>query len=465
MKLIKTNIYCTVILAVVYMSYVACDHKHDKKEQPVVQAPHDHLDHLDDHGHDHGHEHEHEHPSEDLEEIEHDHLEAKILKQIGVKMTQFHPQDYAPTIKIPGEIKIDPDRRVTISAPVAARIISLDAPPHAIVKAGKRLALLELADTDVRHQQIKAVEFRAELIAAQTEHDRTSAYLEAIKDGQTTMASELRRVEADLEVQKAKVRSRQSALQAVIASLKLAGLSNYQLAELEKNGKVTTRISLYAPTLANKPDLEIIQRPVQAGQTVSPGAMMFELAALDRLRVVGEAFEADLPAVRRAVQDHYKVSLLFPATRKEVFDLEIFSIEGALDGSARIIHFFMWLPNKVLGHKKNEGHLYHDWEYRAGERVQIRVPTQKKEPKFILPIEAVIRRGGRHWVFFEHHDGCDRRAVQVEAIEGGRAIIPLDGGIKSGERIVVYGALQLQLALQESAEAASGGAGRHGHQH
>jgi hypothetical protein len=429
--------------------------------------------HEHEHDHDHVHDHDDDHPqhTEDgklrrvhEEEAECVHLDAEILKDLDIKVEKVEPRVHIPSVKIPGKVLVDPDRKVDISSPLAARILALDAPPHAAVRAGKRLALLEVTDPEVRQLQVRAVEARAELLAARTERNRTRKYKEALHGRGEKVAAELDRVTADLEVQDAKVRSLKSSLEAVLAALRAAGLSPQQIEALKKEGKTVSRIGLYAPRLPGNPEMEVVSRPVHQGQTVSPGGKLYELVALDRLLVAGEAFEADLKTVRDAASLNLSVGLVFPAEGRQVENLKIFSVEGSLGGKERITHFYLRLPNQVVNEKKDGGHRYLDWEHRAGSRVQILVPAGKPEPRFVLPVNALVREGGRQWVFRLHGDGCDRISVRVESMDDRQAIIPPGGGLDPGDQVVVEGALKVHLAL-EQAQGGKPPAGGHGHGH
>jgi multidrug efflux pump subunit AcrA (membrane-fusion protein) len=448
------NLKVFLIAALVILYCGAC-HKCEEKHE------HEHEDehvHEDDHEHDHESDHVHE------EEVECVHLDAEILKDLDITMEKVEPRVHIPSVKIPGKVMVDPDRKVDISSPLAARILALDAPPHAAVKAGKRLALLEVTDPEVRQLQVRAVEARAELLAARTERNRTRKYKEALRGKGDKVAAELDRVTTDLEVQDAKVRSLKSSLEAVLAALRAAGLSPQQIDALKKEGKTVSRIGLYAPRLSGNPELEVVSRPVHQGQTVSPGGKLYELVALDRLLVAGEAFEADLKSVRDAASLNLSVGLVFPAEGRRVEGLKIFSVEGALGGEERITHFYLRLPNQVVNEKKDGGHRYLDWEHRAGSRVQILVPAGKPEPRFVLPADALVREGGRQWVFRLHGDGCDRISVRVESMDDRQAVIPLGGGLDPGDRVVVKGALQVHLAIEAAHEKERPGSD-HGHAH
>ena len=416
--------------------------------------------------HEREHKHDHEHDDDHVHEkkVECAHLDAEVLKDLDVKIEKVEPRVHIPSVKIPGKVLVDPDRKVDISSPLAARILALDAPPHAAVKAGQRLALLEVTDPEVRQLQVRAVEVRAELLAASTERNRTRKYKEALLGKGEKVAAEVDRVTADLEVQEAKVRSLKSSMEAVLAALKAAGLSSRQIEALKREAQTVTRIGLHAPRLPGNPDLEIVSRPMHQGQTVAPGSKLYELVALDRLLVAGEAFEADLKTVRDAASLDLSVGLVFPAEGRRVEDLKIFSMEGALGGEERITHFYMRLPNRVVNEKKDGGHRYLDWEHRAGSRVQILVPAGKPEPRFVLPADALVREGGRQWVFRLHGDGCDRISVRVESMDDRQAVIPLQGGLDPGDQVVVKGALQVHLAIEAAHEREQPGID-HGHAH
>ena len=130
-------------------------------------------------------------------------------------------------------------------------------------------------------------------------------------------------------------------------------------------------------------------------------------------------------------------------------DLRIMAVEGALDGVNRVTHFFIGLANCVLAERVIGGQRYQDWEHRAGSRVQILVATQRVGQRYVIPSAALVREGSSTWLFRRHHDCCERLAVRIEAMAGRRAVLPLDCGLHPGDELVVCGALQLNLLLQD----------------
>ncbi len=392
-------------------------------------------------------------------------LPAAVVAGLDVEMgTVAERRSLAAALKVPGELRADPDRRALVAAPLAGRVLALDAVPHASVAAGERLALLEITDAEVRRLQLEAVELGAERLAARTERDRLRSYLEALADEGPTARQERRRVAADLAVIEARLAAQGQTLAALLTSLRAAGLSRRQCDALEQSGQVATRIRLRAPRLAAEAPAEVLARPVRRGQVVAAGAPLYDLVALDRLQAVGEAFEPDLPAVRRAARQGLPVALLFPATGRRVAGLRIRSIEGVLDGAQRLARFFVWLPNETTGERSADGQRYLDWRHRAGARVQLLVGERAAAERIVLPAAAVVRQAGRAFVFRAGGQGLERLAVRLESIDERRAVLQPGSGLQPGQRVVVRGALLAQraLELQRRGAAAEGG---HGHAH
>lgn len=391
-------------------------------------------------------------------------LPPAVVAGLDVEMGPVAERRSLAALKVPGELRADPDRRALVAAPLAARVLALDALPHASVAAGERLALLEIIDAGVRRLQLEAVELRAERLAARTERDRLRTYLNALADEGPTARQERRRVAADLAVIEARLAAQGQTLAALLTSLRAAGLSRRQRTALKQRGEVATRIRLAAPRLAADAPAEVLARPVRRGQVVAAGDPLYELVALDRLQAVGEAFEPDLPAVRRAARQGLPVGLLFPATGRRVDGLRIRSIEGVLDGAQRLARFFVWLPNETTGERSQDGQRYLDWRHRAGARVQLLVGERAAAERIVLPAAAVVRQAGRAFVFRAAGQGLERLVVRLESIDERHAVLQPGSGLQPGQRVVVRGALLAQRALESLRRGPAAETG-HGHAH
>ncbi len=400
----------------------------------------------------------HSHPEEVF-------LPLSQLKKLDIQTDQVFPTPHSPSLRIPGEILMDPDRRVTLSAQSRQRIVALHAPPHSTVKPGQLLAVMDLVDESLRAQQTRAVTLQAELLTLSQEHQKTERYLTSLQNKNPAAPSELQRVKSELDVLIAKQRSTRSELRTISASLKMAGLTDAQLRALENQGRTTDRIKLFAPKLKGGPEMEVSYRPIHAGQIIEAGKPIFELTALDKLLVRGEAFESDLPVVRNAIQSELGVEVYSAPTGRQTKNLKIFVMEGILDAEARITHFFMRLDNQKIAERSLDGHRYLDWEYRAGERVQVLIPTQKPRPRFVLPIAALVRRTGATWVFRLQGNRCQRVGVRLDYLDAEQAVVPINAGLHPGDELVVSGALHVQLAIEKNRQGGLSNQNAHGHAH
>ncbi|MBD3237851.1 MAG: HlyD family efflux transporter periplasmic adaptor subunit [Candidatus Eisenbacteria bacterium] len=443
-------------------THAAESHAHDPLDRDHAQAAEEHLHPGEAHAHaaeEHAHadaahahmEREHDHPDEarahrDAERLL---LEPSAARSLGIQTELARPGLHYDQVKIPGMIVVDPDRRIEVTAPATVRIAALDARVPAAVRPGERLALLELADREIRDLQMEAIAVRAQQLADRTEQERLMRYLASLRAAEARAEAEIERVAADLRVVEARLAAQRSRLGAQLAALRTAGLGETQLEALAERGAVTTQITLHVPEVAGGGSLEVVDRPVHLGQTVAAGTTLFRLVGLERLWVTGEAFEADLSIVRRAASERLPVRLLFPAEGREVGDLRIAALEGEADGPNRVTHFFIELPNELLGERVDGRHRYQDWAFRAGARVQVLVPTRQVGVRYVVPSTALVRTSGQAWVFVEEDDAYLRLPVPVESVGAREAVLPLDCGLHPGDRLVVRGALQLNLALEQ----------------
>lgn len=441
---------------------------HNEHALPGDHKPAAHDEHGDDHA-DHGdHDHGHAHDDQSHDHGDQGHKHTGAVKDndlgVGIETASMKETDIEQRIKIPGTIDVDPDRRAVVSAPAGVRIVSLGASRHATVKPGELLAVLEIVEPEVRSLQMKAVQIRTDIVVSALEAQRLKSYREKLAGAQGDIEDERRRVEEEFEVAEARLASLEAALDGVISSLELAGLSPAQLRALEKNGRVVKRIRVFAPKMGAVKELEVAERPVHLGQTVDAGAVLFDLVALDELLVVGEAFEADLPAVRRASREELPVTLFYPAEDKLVTGLTIRSVESTLHDDDHTTHFMIPLPNRAVSRKERGGMVYLDWEHRAGRRIQLLVPTQGTTRGFVLPRAALIATGTDELIYKKTPLGFEPLEVQPLWSDGRHVALGRGCGLEDGDVVIVKGGRQLLTSSQKDG-AGGGGAGDHGHAH
>jgi len=401
-----------------------------------------------------GHEHDHSHSGhQETNSLE---LSEQARSNIGLQLVTVELKPFEKTITVPGMITERPGRTTfEITAPMTGVVTRLAAVQGEAVQPGQ-----VLADMRLTHE---------ELVQAQGDLLRTAESLDVTK-------REISRIEVlardgaiagktliDLNYEKQKS---EAVLRAQSQTLVLHGLTEDQVADILKTRKLLSKLSVSVPELAagesadsTTRTLQVQELRVEQGQHVTAGDVLFVLADHRELFIEGKAFEQDVQAVSKAVAEDWKVSAIIEskATRPEdiVSDLSVLYMANKVDPDSRSFRFYVTLPNRVLREKKaSDGRLFLDWEFKPGQRVQLRIPVEQWEDRIVLPIEAVASEGTESFVFQANGDHFDRRPVHVEYRDQVWAVIANDGSLFPGDIVAKSGAFQLQTAMKNK----SGGA-------
>ena len=135
-----------------------------------------------------------------------------------------------------------------------------------------------------------------------------------------------------------------------------------------------------------------------------------------------------------------------------------------MDRQSRAFHFYVALPNRLLRQDKMpDGRRFVYWQFKPGQRTQIRIPVEQWTDRIVLPVEAVAQEGAETYVFEANGDHFDRRPVRVEYRDQDSVVIANDGALKIGSTVAVSAAHQMQLAMKNKS---GGGVDPHaGHNH
>jgi Cu(I)/Ag(I) efflux system membrane fusion protein len=205
-------------------------------------------------------------------------------------------------------------------------------------------------------------------------------------------------------------------IEAARRRLGLFGLSDAQVARIEKTGQVERRIDYYAPF-----DGYVMELGARQGAAVEPGATLFQLANLSSVWMIAEVPEAQAAWVKAGNPAEAQV----PALPGERFEGKVDYLYPELTQPTRTL--------KVRVVFKNPGaHL------RPGMFVTARLRGSTQESVLTVPTEAVIKTGTRSIVIVADDATHFRPAVvRVGAENGGRSEI-LEG-IQLGQTVVASG--------------------------
>ncbi len=339
-------------------------------------------------------------------------LTDQQVKEGKIEVEPVDLQNVDDTVLASGRVAFDDLRVSHIFSPVTGKVTRIDAKLGERVKAGQTLAVLESPDIGMASSDLGKAQ--ADLIAAEHDWKRQqelfAAHASSQKDYEQS-EDNYRKAKAEMERARAK------------ASL------------LHTGGGATADVSQgYA--LRSGIEGEVIARNVSPGVEVQgqygggQAVELFTVGELDRVWVLADIFEMDLPRVTLGSKATVKV-VAYP---NKVFEGKVDWVSGALDPTTRTA--------KVRCTFDNPERLLKPEMYAT---VQISVEERKA---LAIPRSALLRLGEQTVVFVETGKAPDGRRkferVPVAVDEGeGSKWVPVTHGLEKGQIIVTSGAILL----------------------
>ena len=432
---------------------------------PQGAEAHDQEGH-DDPDHDHS---DHGHAAEPAFDHQHDEATALTLSKqaeanIGLRLARVELRPFERTITVPGIVVERPGWSVLeVTAPMTGVVTRIYPIQGEAVEPGQPLFEVRLTHED--------------LLQVQTEFLRTVEELDVIG----REVARLEKVSADgviagktLLERKYEQQKQEAALRAQRQALLLHGLSQEQVDKIVASRTLLQSLTIRAPargrccsTCETHP-LQVQQLKVAEGKYVSAGDTLCTLADYCELHIEGRAFEQDIRAINGAATAAAKVSAVLgsksTADEEVVENLHILYLSDKVDSESRAFHFYVEIPNRVLREDKTpDGRRFVYWQFKPGQRTQLRIPVEQWTQRIVLPVEAVVEEGAEFFVFEANDDHFDRRPVHVEYRDQDWVVIANDGALQVGTMVAASAAHQMQLALKSRA---GGGVDPHaGHNH
>ena len=210
----------------------------------------------------------------------------------------------------------------------------------------------------------------------------------------------------------------------------MLGLTAEQIAELERTGKPTDHVTIYAPVggiVTRKDALE--------GMYVSTGTSIYTIADLSRVWVKLDAYESDLMWLRYGQKVEF-TTVSYPG---EVFHGTIVFIDPVLDARTRTAKLRLDVPNA-------DGRLKPEMFVKAVVRANVAAGGKVMDPdlagKWICPMHPSVVKGGPGTC-----DICGMPLVTTESLGYVTAeaaasqkplVIPASAALTTGTRAVVY---------------------------
>ena len=401
---------------------------------------------------DHEHSDEHDHAHDAAAHTNSIALSEQARRSIGMTEGDVELSTFRRTITVPGMVVERRGRsRFAIIAPMTGILTRI------LVTEGEAVAAEQpLFEIRLTHEEL--VQAQADVLRSTVEVDvvrREIARLEGI--GPEGLIATKTILERKYELQK---------LEAVLLSqrqaLLLHGLSAEQVDAIVATRTLLATLTVRAPSAGGldggSGTLVVQELAVERGQHVAAGDPLATLVDHGTLLIEGEAFEQDLGPITAAAAAGTPLTTILDAKggpARQVEGLRIAYVADSIAPDSRTLHFYVTLPNEVLGDPRIEdGRRFLTWRHKPGQRMQLEVPVEEWPERFVLPAEAVAQDGVENYVFRVNGDHFDREPVHVEHRDPRWVVIANDGTLFPGDRIAMSAAQQLQLAIKNQ----SGGA-------
>ncbi|MDD2367392.1 MAG: efflux RND transporter periplasmic adaptor subunit [Desulfuromonadaceae bacterium] len=297
------------------------------------------------------------------------------------------------TITAVGVVQYDQSRQAKVTSWIAGRIDKLNVNTvGAVVNREKPVAEL----------------YSPELVATQQEYLLAVKSREQLKNSSVPSISE----------------SGESLVSSAKERLKLFGVKDNQIAELERAAAPNIRLPIYTPLSGI-----VIDKMVQEGQYVNVGDVLFNVADLSRVWVEIEIFENEFANLKLGQQ----VKITSQSYPDKIFAGKISFIYPFLDPKTRTVKARVEMVNHGMKLKPE-----------MFVKAIIEIPIASS---IVVPVTAVIDSGKHQTVWVESKPGMfEPREVQVGQREGDKVQI-LDG-IKVGEKVAASGAYLIDSESQ-----------------
>jgi len=314
-----------------------------------------------------------------------------------VEITQVRAADVVEWIRAIGSIHAD--QQVDLSAEVGGRVGEIEAEVGDLVEKGALLARLDDERLRIARDLARA---EVEMARANLEKSRRDAQRQVnLYEGQVT---------SEFSLEQANLKARVDEGQLKVTQARLAAAER-DLADA----------SIISPV-----DGEITRKHVEVGELVEAGTPVFDIAKIDRVKVVVHVSELEITRLRKGQEAEISVD----GHPGVVFLGTVNTVSAQADTQTRAF------PVEILVVNDRAEKLLPGFIGRA------RIRGRTFENTISLPEEVVVQRDGRPVVFVATGDTASARAIETGFAHRGRVVITK--GLKAGDRVIVTGQQSLQ---------------------
>jgi cobalt-zinc-cadmium efflux system membrane fusion protein len=336
-------------------------------------------------------------------------LTPRFKERLGLKTVAILQQPLTPVVRVPGTVDFDPRHVAAVGTRLTGLVRGVARFEGDAVKRGDLLGTID--SPELGSAQASVLEFRAQHRAAELNLDRER---DLAAQGLTT-TREVEQAAATLEEYRSKLNAaeqRVSALGGTIPS--------------KKGGRVIGVHELRAPL-----DGTVVERHVNAGQSVEGQLTAFRIADLDHLWIELAVFERTLPSIHKGDPVH-----LSPLTQADdPIAGQVAHVGEQVDPATRTAVVRIEVDNRAR-------------KLRPGQAVTatIRTSSAASAPVCVVPQSAITYVDGAPTVFVAETD-LRLVATRVEIGNGDGQVREVLSGVSAGQSVVVEGVFALKSEL------------------
>ncbi len=323
-----------------------------------------------------------------------------------IKIGKAFIADIAEQLSAPGQVKVHEQRLVRVGSSITGRINEVYVQLGDSVEVGAKLA--RISSPELTQAQLALLRTNSLAILA----GQAAKRARQLFAGDVISVAELQRRESEMQIA-------QADLSAAKDQLRLLGIDNSAMLDLTRHGRILPSIGI----VTSKKGI-IIERNVAQGQVVQPSDLLFTVADLSVVWVVGDVPEHVAPFVKRGQQ----VEILVPALENESFAGEIIAVADFVNPLTRTVTLWTEVENP---HRKLKPDML--------ATVHI---TEQAHQHLVIPEDAVVRNNNQDHVFIAKSNNTFAM-VPVKLGSTINHLRPVYSGVVAGESIVVEGAFHL----------------------
>jgi cobalt-zinc-cadmium efflux system membrane fusion protein len=336
-------------------------------------------------------------------------LSPERRQALGLKFEAVRARVPETMLTVTGKIAANPDRTVAIVPRAPGRLVRVSAQLGDTVEAGATLALVDSAEA-------------AEALADLTQSESVLALAQADRDREAVLVEQKIGARKDLVKAEASVQQARGQRDRVRGKLRLLGVTDAMVADLQARPGQHVLVPLVAPFRGT-----VIERQASEGQLLDPAAVPFRLADLSTVWALLDVPETEIAAVKVGQET------VVAAGQDVDHGGRVVYVGDVVEEQTRTVKVRVEIPNA-------QRHV------KPGMFVTGRIATKNSGPAALMvPKDAVVLLDDGPVVFVDRGETIEPRAVEVGPAVGGW--VPIRRGIAAGENVVTGGAFVLKAQL------------------